>query len=103
MRALPLLLCCLVAACTPSDPRAEASDPERVLLDRLTMDRRVRIVRTYRDGSGHLVVWTRQGDERVGYTLRPTGENGALRIEPVGRGLPLPATIRPASQRPFGR
>jgi len=77
--ALPTLACLasllLLGGCERYDPLAGLNEAELEAVDRLTRDPWVRLWRTERNDAGELVVWTRQGEERIRYRVVPDPED----------------------------
>ncbi len=104
----PLLCCLLSALATAGCQRAriaavrDAHSPgEREALQRLTIDPRMRVVRTRREADGALMVITDQGGVQVRYRLVETPDEDVA-IEYLEPGIALPRSmIRPAADRPF--
>jgi YD repeat-containing protein len=72
MRLSALAICLLVAACTPSETRAQpATDEELRLIAYLARDPFVVVERTERDADGRLLVITSQGRTRQRYLIAP--------------------------------
>ncbi|MFW5860488.1 MAG: hypothetical protein ACOCYP_10725 [Planctomycetota bacterium] len=103
------LLCCLffalgAAGCQRARLAAvhDTHTPaEREALQRLTIDPRMRVVRTRREDDGALMVITDQGGVQVRYRLVATGDKDVA-IEYLEPGIALPRSmIRPAADRPF--